>query len=126
MRTPMTKEAKIKRALGNGLSAAEIARRYRTSPQYVNLIRRRLEAKKAQEQHEHIVGPLPEAVSGPLFATGIVSLQPVPETPQPTAGIMAVPPGAGEIRELEGPPAPPAPPKPTLWQRFKLWAFGRA
>lgn len=122
-RKPMTKEAKIKRALERGLSAQEIARRHHTSPQYVNLIRRKMARDQAKDtQHEHIVGPLPEIPpkEEPMFATGIVALHPAPETPQPAVGIMAIPPGAGEVKELEGPP------KPTLWQRFKLWAWGRA
>lgn len=122
-RQPMTKEAKIKRALERGLSAQEIARRHHTSPQYVNVIRRKMKRDQAKEaQHEHIVGPLPEipAKEEPMFATGIVALKPEPDVPQPTVGIMTVAPGAGEVKELEGPP------KPTLWQRFKLWAWGRA
>lgn len=115
-RKPMTKETKIKRALERGLSAQEIARRHHTSPQYVNVIRRKMARDQAREtQYEHIVGPLPEA--------GIVALHPVPETQQPAVGIMAIPPGAGEVKELEGPPPPPP---LTLWQRFKLWAWGRA
>lgn len=126
-RKAMTKEAKIKRALDNGIAVSEIARRYNTSPQYVHRIR-----SKHWRQHEHIVGPLPLVPVPPLvkeepspdtdkiFASGIVALKPEPDTPQPTVGIMAIPPGAGEVKELEGPP------KPTLWQRFKLWAWGRA
>ena len=130
-RKAMTKEAKIKRALDNGIAVNEIARRYRTSQQYVNLIRR-----KHCRQHEHIVGPLPlvpdqsvapsppaqPAKEEPMFAAGIVALHPVPDTPQPTAGILAVPPARGEVVELMGPPAPTL----TRWQRFKLWAWGRA
>lgn len=125
-RKAMTKEAKIKRALERGLSASEIARMYRTSPQYVNLIKRKQLGK--QTHQEHIVGPLPgpEKVE-PMFATGIVALQPVPETSQPTAGILAVPPAEGKVsglvvttQELVGPP------RPTMWQRFKMWAWGRA
>lgn len=125
-RKPMTKETKIKRALERGLSAQEIARRYNTSPQYVNVIRRKMTRDQAREtQYEHIVGPLPETPvkEEPMFATGIVALHPVPETQQPAVGIMAIPPGAGEVKELEGPPPPPP---LTLWQRFKLWAWGRA
>ena len=133
-RKAMTKEAKIKRALDNGIAVNEIARRYRTSQQYVNLIRR-----KHWRPHEHIVGPLPLVPEIPhdlqppakdepyldtekLFASGIVALKPEPDLPPPTVGIMAVPPARGEVVELMGPPAPP----PTLWQRFKLWAWGRA
>lgn len=141
-RKAMTKEAKIKRALKNGIAVNEIARSYRTSQQYVNLIRRKMakDAVAAQPQpHEHIVGPLPLVPEIPhdlqppakdepyldtekLFASGIIALKPEPDIPQPTVGIMAVPPARGEVVELMGPPAPP----PTMWQRFKLWAWGRA
>lgn len=120
-RKPMTKEAKIRRALENGVSPGEISRRYNTSINYVHIIRR----KHAQTRvvQEHSVGPLPdsgraEPMPEPYFASGLVSLQPEPV--QPTAGISSIPLGAGEVRELEGPP------KPTWWQRFKLWAWGRA
>lgn len=133
-RKPMTKEAKIRRALDAGVPVGEIARRYHTSPQYVNVVRRKyLPPRPVQAEptlvQEHSVGPLPDAgraepasepapTPEPYFASGIVSLQ--PEPPQPTAGISSIPLGAGEVRELEGPP------EPTLWQRFKLWAWGRA
>jgi transposase-like protein len=142
-RKAMTKEAKIKRALDNGIAIHEIARRYNTSPQYVNLIKRkhwRVDKRPGPQPHEHIVGPLPDAPELPtiphdlqppakeepyldtekLFASGIVTLKPEPDLFPPPVGIMAIPPGAGEVRELEGPP------KPTLWQRFKLWVRGWA
>jgi hypothetical protein len=135
-RRPMTKEAKIRRALEAGVSVSEIARRYHTSPQYVNVIRRKhFPPRPVQAEptlvpvQEHSVGPLPPApraepapapapAHDPYFASGLVSLH--PEPPQPTAGISSIPLGAGEVRELAGPP------KPTLWQRFKLWFWGRA
>lgn len=128
-RKPMTKEAKIRRALDAGVPVGEIARRYHTSPGYVHIIRRKHFPPRPEPTpvQEHSVGPLPpvpraEPVPAPTpepyFASGLVSLQ--PEPPQPTAGISSIPLGAGEVRELEGPP------KPTLWQRFKLWAWGRA
>jgi hypothetical protein len=121
---PMTKEAKIRRALDAGMSVGEISRRYNTSPGYVQVIRRKYTAPRPLQTEpslvqEHSVGPLPPAPKvEPYFASGLVSLQ--PEPPQPTAGISSIPLGAGEVREIEGPP------KPTLWQRFKLWAWGRA
>jgi len=121
-RKPMTKEAKIRRALEAGLSVGEISRRYNTSPQYVNLIRRKhVKPQSVLPVQEHSVGPLPDApkaVPEPYFASGLVSLQ--PEPPQPTAGISSIPLGAGEVREIEGPP------KLTRWQKFKLWFWGRA
>jgi hypothetical protein len=127
-RKPMTKEAKIRRALDAGMSVGEISRRYNTSPGYVQVIRRKyLPPRPVQAEpslvQEHSVGPLPpaprvEPVPESYFASGLVSLQ--PEPPQPTAGISSIPLGAGEVRGIEGPP------KPTLWQRFKLWAWGRA
>jgi hypothetical protein len=121
-RKRMTKEAKIRRALDANIPVMEIARRYHTSPQYVNVIRRKhVKPQSVLPVQEHSVGPLPEApkvVPEPYFASGLVSLQ--PEPPQPTAGISSIPLGAGEVREIEGPP------KPTLWQKFKLWFWGRA
>jgi hypothetical protein len=121
---PMTKEAKIRRALDAGMSVGEISRRYNTSPGYVQVIRRKYTAPRPVQAEpslvqEHSVGPLPPAPKvEPYFASGLVSLQ--PEPPQPTAGISSIPLGAGEVREIEGPP------KPTLWRRFKLWFWGRA
>lgn len=120
-RKPMTKEAKIKRALEAGVPVNEISRRYNTSYQYVNVIKRKMYKQRQAQQpvQEHSVGPLPEAPRAePMFATGIVALHPEPVPP--TAGLASIPLGVGEIRELK------VAEKPTLWQRFKLWAWGRA
>jgi hypothetical protein len=115
-RKPMTKEAKIRRALEAGVPVPAIAQRYNTSYQYVNLIRRKMrkavEVVDTAHVQEHSVGPLPDAPRA-----GLVSLQ--AEIPQPTAGITSIPLGVGEVREVV------VEPKPTLWQRFKLWMWGR-
>lgn len=130
MRKRMTKEAKILRALRKGHHPKAVAAYYNTSLNYVYKVR-------MHDVRSRDSGPAPavnldqgsapeparvptELVGPPVPApAGLVTLQ--SEIPQPTAGIGPLPSGSGEV-VVKG----TEPPKPTLWQRFKLWAWGRA
>lgn len=124
MRKQMTKRRKIMRALAKGYTPRDVAEYYNTSLQYVYKIKSRMTVSPVNPPVAEL--PLtppppvkPEEFVGPPAPVGIVTLQ--PEIPQPTAGIGPLPSGSGEVivKDQE-------PPRPTLWQRFKLWAWGRA
>lgn len=139
MRKRMTKESKIVRALRKGYHPKAVAAYYNTSLNYVYKVRLRhmnlrspLDAPPPEKLDQgsapeparvpvEIVSlaattPPPPPVSEPPSA-GLVALQ--SEIPQPTAGIGPIPSGSVVMIQSE-------PPKPTLWQRFKLWAWGKA
>lgn len=123
-RRPMSKSAKIRRALSRNLSPSYIAERYQTSLSTVYNIKSQMKRKAAQEQPTTIITP-PEPtapmVVAPLTtapvavpAGGIITLS--DPTPVPPGGITYVAPPATPIEVIGG--------RPSLWARFKLWMFG--
>ena len=123
-RRPMSKSAKIRRALSRNLSPAYIAERYQTSLSTVYNIKSQMKRKAAQEQPTTIIAsPEPTApmVVAPLTtapvavpAGGIITLS--DPTPVPPGGITYVAPTATPTAVVEE--------RPSLWARFKLWMFG--
>ncbi len=123
-RRPMSKSAKIRRALSRNLSPSYIAERYQTSLSTVYNIKSQMKRRAAQEQPTTIITP-PEPVApmvvGPITtapvrvpAGGIITLS--DPTPVPPGGITYVAPTATPTAVVEE--------KLSLWARFKLWAFG--
>jgi hypothetical protein len=139
MRRRMTKESKIARALRKGYHPKAVAEYYNTSLNYVYKVRLRhmnlrspLDAPPPEKLDQ---GSAPEPARVPVEIVSLAATtphptpQPIPaglvtlqsEIPQPTAGIGPLPLGSGEVVVKK-----PEPSKPTLWQRFKLWAWGRS
>ena len=119
-RRPMSKSAKIRRALSRNLSPSYIAERYQTSLSTVYNIKSQMKRKAAQEQPTTIIAS-PEPVapvtpSAPVAVAtgGIITLS--DPTPVPPGGITYVAPTATPTAVVEE--------RPSLWARFKLWMFG--
>lgn len=128
MRKRMTKESKIVRALRKGYHPKAVAAYYNTSLNYVYKVRMH-DVRSRDSGPAPSVNPdqgsapeparVPTELVGPPLPAGLVTLQ--PEIPQPTAGIGPLPSGSGEVVVKK-----PEPPELTRWQRFKLWAWGKA
>jgi hypothetical protein len=101
----MSKSAKIRRALTRGESVATIVAKYDTTPSMVYNIRSSMKRKEQKPESTIIVPPTPDPVP-----SGIITLS--DPAPMPPGGITVV----------MSPPT--VEPKPSLWARFKLWAFG--
>lgn len=117
-RRPMSKSAKIRRALSRNLSPSYIAERYQTSLSTVYNIKSQMKRKAAQEQPTTIITPpepVPQTIVAPVVAAGgIITLS--DPTPVPPGGITYVAPTATPTAVVEE--------RPNLWARFKLWMFG--
>jgi hypothetical protein len=134
-RRPMTLAYKIRRALAQGMTPKEIAKKYRTDLNYINGIR--WQDKRKQKEREQNLPPAGATVDFTFDAssqsfTQIVTppVTPAPVTPPtsvnlPTnssqqSGIVLL------IDKKEAAPNPVAVEerKLSLWEKFKFWAFG--
>lgn len=130
-RRPMTMSAKIRRALAQGMTPKEIAKRYKCDLNYIHSVR--WTDRRKQKEREQNLPPAGSTVDFTFDAssqsfTQIVTPPPPPAvtptapTPHPEqqSGIVLL------IDKKEAAPNPPAVEerKLTLWERVKLWAFG--
>jgi hypothetical protein len=102
----MTKKAKVLRALRKGMSVQEAVKRYDAHPSLVYAAQKQLRDEAARAA---TIIPSP----------GITSLA-VPPTPPDGLGSLTLKsePPAGTLVLMEQPE------KPSLWARFRNWAFG--
>ena len=128
IRRPMPMSAKIRRALAQGRSVHEIAKTYRVDTNYVRQVRWKENQKKAAEASPSNLPPAGATIDFQFDASSQsltpVMVQPAPAQPSPPTqepgGIVLL------IDKKEAAPNPVAVEerKPSLWERFKLWAFG--
>lgn len=100
-----TKAGKVRRALDKNMSVQDIVKKYDVTPQYVYRLRHEMR-KQQRTGIASVMTTLPATQPG-----GIGSLpSTAPVQPAPAEA-------ATDVAPAE---------RPTLWQRFKLWAWGRA
>ena len=136
-RRPMTKSAKIRRAILRGMTPAAIAERYNTTLSTVynlkaGMKRRNPELFESQTETTIITPPPPAQAQGlatlskaPAEGRVEISAGVEPQgiirlVPQEGAAHMRVHSHAEVPEVVSAVQAPP----PSLWARFKLWAFG--
>lgn len=103
----MTKKAKVLRALRKGMSASEAIKRYDAHPSLVYAAKRQIREEAAGLT---TITPSPGITSLTVPAkTSSDGLGSLPLKPEPPAGTVVL---------FEQPE------KPSLWARFKNWAFG--
>ena len=133
-RKPMSLAAKIRRATEQGMSARDIAKKYKADIAYV--YQTQWEFRKKQQG----ATPAPTPASPPSTATvdfhfdaSAQSFVPVMTLPEHVKNVDTLPQKNADeggivwlIDQKEAAPKPAAVEerKPTLWERFKFWAFG--
>jgi hypothetical protein len=102
----MTKKAKVLRALRKGMSVQEAAKRYDAHLSLVYAAQKQLRDEAARAA---TIIPSPGLTSLAVPSTPPDGLGSLPIKPEPPAGTLVL------IKQPE---------KPSLWARFKNWAFG--
>lgn len=119
----ISKSAKIRRALAQGtMSPAAIAAKYNASIQTVYTLKSLMRKEgKLPGRETTIINPSEQPSEQPLERgtfvlppSGIITLS--EPMPVPPGGITYVSPPAAPTATVEA--------RPSLWARFKLWAFG--
>ena len=133
----MTMSAKIRRALAQGMEVRDIAKKYKVDPNYVHTIRWK-DNRKKQEKEQITASTQTPANLPPSNATidftfdassqsftPVMTSAPTPSEslptytpPKPESGIVSL------IDKKDANSNPAAVEELTLWERFKLWAFG--
>jgi hypothetical protein len=119
----MSLAAKIRRATEQGMSARDIAKKYKVDANYVRQIRWKDQKKQA---------PLPPLAGASIdflydaSSLSLVPVTPVEPTPEPqknveSGGIVWL---IDQQKDATPKPAAVEERKLTLWERFKFWAFG--
>jgi hypothetical protein len=105
------------------MTPKEIAQRYKFDINYIHSVR--WTDRRKQKEREQNLPPAGATVDFTFDAssqsfTQIVTTPPPPTPSKPESGIISL------IDQKEAAPNPPAVEerKPSLWARFKLWAFG--
>ena len=128
----MSKTAKVQRALRNGLPISEIVERYGVRASTVYTVRSQM--RKTGQLPTIIISSPPVVVDtqeqpaapvapvAPVAPAGLVTLN-APSTPSAPEGLQYL------VASKDVPQGIPAmvvevEKKPSLWGRFKLWAFG--
>lgn len=122
----MSKTAKVRRALRNGLPISEIVERYGVRASTVYTVRSQM--RKTGQLPTIIISSPPVVVdtqeqsAAPVSPAGLVTLN-APSTPSAPEGLQYL------VASKDVPQGIPAmvvevEKKPSLWGRFKLWAFG--
>ena len=128
-RRPMTTSAKIRRALAQGMTPKEIAQKYKFDINYIHTVR--WTDKRKQKEREQNLPPAGATVDFTFDASSQSFTQIVTTPPPPSPASLPInsPQQSGIVLLIDQREAVPNPVsveerKPSLWARFKLWAFG--